>query len=132
MELIPVHRSKGCGLIEYSDINAAARALNSLNGVELRGRPIYVREDRETTTGSNSSRERVSSSRAPASRSVTSATSVSSSSGAGTRVGNRGRVANRDKGEDVIYLSTPRLYVNNLAWNVTWQDLKGLFRQVND
>jgi hypothetical protein len=34
-------------------------------------------------------------------------------------------------GDEIIYLQTPRLYVNNLAWNVTWQDLKGLFRRVS-
>ena len=34
-------------------------------------------------------------------------------------------------GQDVLaHLESPRLYVNNLAWNVTWQDLKGLFRRV--
>ena len=32
---------------------------------------------------------------------------------------------------EVIYLQVPRLYVNNLSWNVTWQDLKGLFRRVS-
>ena len=31
---------------------------------------------------------------------------------------------------DVIYLEQPRLYVNNLSWDVAWQDLKDLFRQV--
>jgi hypothetical protein len=37
-----------------------------------------------------------------------------------------------ENGVEVIYLETPRLYVNNLAWNVTWQDLKGLFRRVRE
>jgi hypothetical protein len=38
--------SKGCGIVEYSDINSATRAITSMNRLELRGRPIYVREDR--------------------------------------------------------------------------------------
>lgn len=37
-----------------------------------------------------------------------------------------------DNGDEVIYLTVPRLYVNNLSYNVTWQDLKGLFRQVQN
>lgn len=96
----PDGRSKGCGIVEYSDINDAARALTSLNGVELKGRVLFVREDREDG-GSNSNRGDGGSSR-----------------------GN-----NRKMGGDVIRLETPRLYVNNLSWQVAWQDLKDLFRK---
>jgi hypothetical protein len=32
---------------------------------------------------------------------------------------------------EVVCLESPRLYVNNLSWDVTWQDLKGLFRGVS-
>ena len=32
--------------------------------------------------------------------------------------------------EKVIELQSPRLYVNNLSYEVSWQDLKDLFRQV--
>ena len=94
-------RSKGCGIVEYSDINDAARALSSLNGVELKGRPIIIREDREanqTAHNSSSSHPEVSS--------------------------------GRNKDSEVITLESPRLYVNNLAWDVAWQDLKDFFRQV--
>ena len=115
--MFPDGRSKGCGIVEYSDINAAARALTSLNGVELRGRPIYVREDRVigntsatgATGGASGGGGHVNQVMPPA--------AVGAGAGGGT--------------EQVIYLETPRLYVNNLAWNVTWQDLKGLFRRVS-
>ena len=36
-----------------------------------------------------------------------------------------------ENGDEIIYLESSRLYVNNLAWNVTWQDLKGMFRKVD-
>ena len=116
--MFPDGRSKGCGIVQYSDINAAARALTSLNGVELRGRPIYVREDR--VIGNTS---------------ATGATGGASGGGGHVNqvmptapVAPRAPVGGT---EQVIYLETPRLYVNNLAWNVTWQDLKGLFRRVS-
>ena len=95
----PDGRSKGCGIVEYSDINAAARALTTLSGTELRGRPIYVREDREDGGVGGGDKPQ---------------TVVSQ---------NRG-------GEEVIVLESPRLYVNNLAYRVSWQDLKDLFGQV--
>jgi RNA recognition motif-containing protein len=53
-------RSKGCAIIEFSNKSDAATAANKLNQVELNGRKIYLREDREekgfadkksTTTG---------------------------------------------------------------------------------
>jgi len=42
-------RSKGCGIIEFADPRDAARAMDTLNDSELKGRMIFVREDRETT-----------------------------------------------------------------------------------
>ena len=40
-------RSKGCGIVEYADINGTNRAIKELNDLELMGRKIFVREDRE-------------------------------------------------------------------------------------
>lgn len=50
-------RSKGCGIVEYSTPEAAAEAVESLNGVELMGRQIFVREDREANSGNKGSGE---------------------------------------------------------------------------
>jgi hypothetical protein len=38
--------------------------------------------------------------------------------------GGGGRNNGRDYEEEVIEISTNRLYVHNLSWRVTWQDLK--------
>ena len=49
----PGGRSKGCGIVEYSNPMEAQRAINELTNQELKGRPVFVREDREafkTTT----------------------------------------------------------------------------------
>lgn len=40
-------RSKGCGLVEFETVDEAMKAINTLNDTELKGRQIFVREDRE-------------------------------------------------------------------------------------
>lgn len=42
-------RSKGFGFIEMATVEEASSALESLNGIELDGRPIRVYEARERT-----------------------------------------------------------------------------------
>jgi RNA recognition motif-containing protein len=46
----PDGRSKGCGIVEFADAEAAQKAL-LLNDTELMGRQIFVREDRENESG---------------------------------------------------------------------------------
>lgn len=40
-------RSKGCGIVELYKIDDAIIAIGALNNSLLKGRPIFVREDRE-------------------------------------------------------------------------------------
>lgn len=44
-------RSKGCGIVEYSTEEEAQEAINTLTDTDLKGRMIFVREDRETSSG---------------------------------------------------------------------------------
>ena len=44
-------RSKGCGIVEFSTANEAIRAMQVLNDTDLKGRLIFVREDREDKGG---------------------------------------------------------------------------------
>ncbi len=46
----PDGRSKGCGIVEFADAKGAQEAIKSLNDSELKGRMIFVREDRENPT----------------------------------------------------------------------------------
>merc|ERR1719168_285771 len=39
--------SKGCGIVRYATPQAAQLAIQSLQDTMIRGRPIYIREDRE-------------------------------------------------------------------------------------
>lgn len=41
-------RSKGCGIVEFAVAEEAQEAINNLTDTELKGRMIFVREDRET------------------------------------------------------------------------------------
>ncbi|KAF9927605.1 hypothetical protein FBU30_003027 [Linnemannia zychae] len=41
-------RSKGCGVVEYQNAEDARAAIRKLNDVVLMGRPVFVREDRES------------------------------------------------------------------------------------
>ncbi|CAH0490539.1 unnamed protein product [Peronospora farinosa] len=91
----PNGRSKGCGLVEYASQEEAAKAIAELNGTELEGRVIFVREDREPEGGSISKFAK----RAAAPRGV-----------------GEGR----------------QLYVGNLPWDTTSQQLKDLFRTVGE
>jgi RNA recognition motif-containing protein len=43
----PDGRSKGCGIVEFHTADDAQKAVEQLNDTELRGRQIFVREDRE-------------------------------------------------------------------------------------
>lgn len=44
-------RSKGCGIVEYATDEQAQKAIETLTHTELKGRTIFVREDRETSSG---------------------------------------------------------------------------------
>lgn len=48
----PDGRSKGCGIVEFATVEAAQQAVLTLNDTELKGRQIFVREDREIKSGS--------------------------------------------------------------------------------
>mmetsp|Transcript_14254 Transcript_14254/g.27218 ORF Transcript_14254/g.27218 Transcript_14254/m.27218 type:complete len:458 (+) Transcript_14254:63-1436(+) len=44
-------RSKGCGIVEFATEEAALEAISTLTDTELKGRMIFVREDRESSQG---------------------------------------------------------------------------------
>lgn len=48
-------RSKGCGIVEYATPEEAQNAIANLTDTDLKGRMIFVREDREIGGGGNAS-----------------------------------------------------------------------------
>jgi RNA recognition motif-containing protein len=55
------HRSKGFGFVEFESGSDAKKAMSELNGREIEGRSISVREARPHTERSNGDRDRVAS-----------------------------------------------------------------------
>jgi len=104
------NRSKGCGIVEFSNADDAQHAIASLNDTELLGRLIFVREDREGSDGFN--------------RGGAAGASRGRSPGRGGARGDRGGYNNSRP----AVVTNGRVYVGNLAWDVTWQDLKDHFR----
>ena len=100
-------RSKGCGIVEFATVADAQQAVETLNDTELKGRQIFVREDREEKSGHA----------APAAAAATAAGGVSSG---GHRFSTGEEAKNR------------RVYVGNLSWDVAWQDLKDYMKQAGD
>jgi RNA recognition motif-containing protein len=101
----PGSRSKGCGIVEYETPEEAVAAIQQLNHTELDGRQIFVREDREDyeLRGSDhggSDREH----RPPGKRPRHAAPG-----GAAVTIGRR-------------------VFVSNLPYDLTWQELKDHFK----
>ncbi|KAI4245771.1 MAG: hypothetical protein L6R40_002299 [Gallowayella cf. fulva] len=108
--LLPNGMSKGCGIVEYATRDQAQQAVNTLSNQNLMGRLVYVREDREAEprfTGPPPARGGYDA--GPPRGGYGS----SFGSGGGPPSGGGGR----------------QIFVNNLPYNVGWQDLKDLFRQ---
>ena len=98
----PGGRSKGCGIVEFALADEAARAISTLNDTELKGRTIFVREDREVS-------------------------SVPPSHGHGHGRGHMGSSTSGSNGGATATVGT-RVYVGNLSWDVTWPQLKDHFK----
>lgn len=88
-------RSKGCGIVEYATAEEAKEAIATLTDSELKGRMIFVREDRETSGAVTTS--------------FPSPPSAVVKSGGFTSV-----------------------YVGNLSYETSWQDLKDHMRQAGN
>lgn len=95
-------RSKGCALVEFADPLGAHNAIANLQDLEVDGRPIWLREDREE------GRKTPTTGKEPASL-TQSPTKAASGNAKGRRV-----------------------YVGNLSFNVTWQELKDVMRQAGN
>eukprot|EP00629_Pelagomonadales_sp_RCC1024_P017454 CAMPEP_0119261084 /NCGR_PEP_ID=MMETSP1329-20130426/1247_1 /TAXON_ID=114041 /ORGANISM="Genus nov. species nov., Strain RCC1024" /LENGTH=341 /DNA_ID=CAMNT_0007260581 /DNA_START=36 /DNA_END=1061 /DNA_ORIENTATION=- len=92
-------RSKGCGIVEFETAEEAANAIETLNGTDLGGRDIFVREDKEDKAGGGPK-------------------------GANRPAKPAKKRVSEDRDEVVV---ARRVYVGNLSWGTAWQDLKDHF-----
>jgi len=93
-------RSKGCGIVEFTTAEGAKEAIEKLTDTELKGRMIFVREDREQGGGGGHH----------------------SGGGAGWHHTGGGRGGHHGSGGGLS------VYVGNLAYETSWQDLKDHMR----
>ena len=101
-------RSKGCGIVEFVTEEGAREAIDKLNDSELMGRQIFVREDRE---------------------------SRGMGVGGFQRGGNHGGGGGGRGGHHQQHQhqwGNVSVYVGNLAYETTWQDLKDHMRRVGN
>ena len=131
-------RSKGCGLVEFKSTADAAKAINQLTNTELGGRKIFVREDREPAGfGKKDGKDAAAPKPKPAGAAAAAAGAAGADAGARGGRGGRGRGRGRGRGgRGGAAAEAParpsnsdvsNLYVGNLAWATTDNDLKQLF-----
>lgn len=101
-------RSKGCGIVEFATVEGAQQAVLTLNDTEVKGRQIFVREDREDHRSG----------------------SAGVAGGRGGGSGGAGSDGHRfSSGENA---QSRRVYVGNLSWDLSWQVLKDHMRQAGE
>ena len=108
-------RSKGCGIVEFADEEGAQNAIDTLNDTELCGRQIFVREDRE--------------------QKVSGGGHHGQHGHGGQHGGGWNRVGGGAGGGGGRYnnqLGNVNVYVGNLAYETTWQELKDHMRRVGN
>ncbi|KAG2501832.1 hypothetical protein HYH03_000331 [Edaphochlamys debaryana] len=114
-------RSKGWGIVEFETPEEALHAIQTLNGAELGGRRILVREDRED-------------------RDVKQADGAGDvpraprpGRGAGRAANGGGRGAGRGRGgppEGTGESSGLQIVVQGIPWAYTWRELKDMFAEI--
>ena len=104
-------RSRGYGIVEFSSANAANKAIESFNETTLGERKVFVRLDRGANSKSENEEGR----------------SAARPSGDRRPNFNRSNIAPlRVRPEDEGRL----LYVGNIPWRSSWQDIKDYFRDI--
>ncbi|KAG8771082.1 hypothetical protein FRC16_006118, partial [Serendipita sp. 398] len=112
----PTGQSKGCGIVEFSTQEDAQRAIKELSETVFMGRPVYLREDRETES-------RFGATPVPGKIGMAMAGYGGSGGGGGSVPPPRSSVGGNPGNQ---------LYVGNLPYQAGWQDLKDLFRSAGN
>ncbi|PWN35972.1 uncharacterized protein FA14DRAFT_122073 [Meira miltonrushii] len=102
--LLPNGYSKGCGIVEFSHPEDAQKAITQLSDTDLKGRPVFIREDRENEARYG----------APPSR--------------GNFRGFGGHGGYGAPPPPPAAAPGAQLYIGNLPYSAGWQDLKDMFR----
>eukprot|EP00571_Detonula_confervacea_P011945 CAMPEP_0172304624 /NCGR_PEP_ID=MMETSP1058-20130122/6009_1 /TAXON_ID=83371 /ORGANISM="Detonula confervacea, Strain CCMP 353" /LENGTH=246 /DNA_ID=CAMNT_0013015935 /DNA_START=91 /DNA_END=831 /DNA_ORIENTATION=- len=153
-------RSKGCGIVEFTEVEGAADAIEKLTDSELKGRKIFVREDREDgkrggdrPSGEGGEGGEESGDRGDRGGNRGGDREHRGGDRGGNRGGNRGgdrdnrggdrdnrggdrdnRGGDRDNrgGDRENFEEGSQLFIGNLSWETGWQDLKDHFRTIGE
>lgn len=120
----PDGRSKGWGLVEFVDPSGAQEAIASYNDLELMGRKIFIREDRESGDAAGGLP-------APGGLAGGDGKGASKGRGRGGRAGRGSRARPPLEEPAVEVTSGTALFVGNLPWSTTSQQLKEVFSEYN-
>jgi len=131
-------RSKGCAIVRFASAQDAANAIQQLHDSELQGRTIFVREDREAGGGGGGGGG-YSAETGGLPPPVVQYNAPAASRAVG---GGRGEGA-QQYGAPAVGLPPARpkatgggsgsqVYVGNLSWDTSWQDLKDHFRAAGE
>lgn len=110
----PTGVSKGCGIVEFASQEDSQRAVRELSETPLLGRPVFIREDRETES-------RFGATPVPGKIGMAMA-------GQGLNAGPPPRPPSHNFFGSQHNNPGNQLYVGNLPYQAGWQDLKDLFR----
>jgi RNA recognition motif-containing protein len=104
-------RSKGCGLVTFANAHDAARAIQQLHDSVLHSRSIFVREDREAALPG-----------------------LPAPGGRGGGAALAAVAPSSPRGPSAAIAAEPgtKVFVGNLSFETSWQDLKDHFRQVGE
>lgn len=117
-------QSRGCGIVEFSTVEEAQKAIDTLNNVELKGRMVFVREDREPPRAAKQDG-------AFAGVAEGDNASASTASGAG-ETGTAGAIGSTRPAPRSKVQPGTAIFVSNLPFSVTWYELKDLFAQAGE
>jgi len=120
----PDGRSKGWGLVEFHSPESVAEAINTLSDLDLMGRKIFIREDREF------GERDAAGGRGRGAIGSFGVESTGRSRGKGKGRG-RGRAVGHTEEPEIEVTGGTSLYVGNLPWSTTWQQLKEIFQEYN-
>jgi len=119
-------RSKGCGIVEFQTAEEALTAINTLNDSILDGRDIYIREDKEDKNIKKYATEAVSPIVLKVNRSTLSNKSSNSYSNNYT---NSYSNSYTKKSSDYNDRKGRQIFIKNLPYSSSWQELRDTFNE---
>mmetsp|Transcript_171 Transcript_171/g.295 ORF Transcript_171/g.295 Transcript_171/m.295 type:complete len:219 (-) Transcript_171:449-1105(-) len=125
-------RSKGCGIVEFSTVEGAKDAIEKLTDTELKGRKIFVREDREDGKRGGGDRGGARPNNSNNSKADPTPAEGATSSSSGDAKADATPTPTTTTSSSSVKVEGSQLFIGNLSWDTTWQELKDHFASCGD